>query len=94
MRNDNAELRRALKASLRLQAHYAKLLNLYDRGERIIFEDMDEWLARLREVEERVRLAAGKGGPQKVVAIAESLEEESCVPDVDPAGMAEHEVQP
>ena len=58
MKNDNAELRRALKRSLRLQAHYAMLLNMYDGGQRMIFTEIDQWLARLREVDERVRMAA------------------------------------
>jgi hypothetical protein len=62
MKNDNAELRRALKRSLRLQAHYAMLLNMYDGGQRMIFTGIDQWLARLREVDERVRTAAATLG--------------------------------
>jgi hypothetical protein len=58
MKNSNAELRRALRASLRLQAHYAQLLNQYDGGSRMIFADVPEWLARLREVDARTKLAA------------------------------------
>jgi hypothetical protein len=70
MKNDNAELRRALKRSLRLQAHYAMLLNMHDGGQRMIFTEIDQWLARLREVDERVRMAAATArvtsGPQTV----------------------------
>jgi hypothetical protein len=77
VRNDNVELRRALKASLRLQAHYATLLNQLDNGQRMVFRDESEWLARLREVDERVRVARDLGlVGQKVVEIAESLEDE------------------
>lgn len=47
---DVGELRAALEESVRLMAHYAKLLNMYDRGERMIFPTVDAWLARLREL--------------------------------------------
>jgi hypothetical protein len=43
-------LRIALRESLRLQSHYAGLLNQYDGGERRTFGSPDEWIARLREV--------------------------------------------
>ena len=43
------ELRIALGESLRLQAHYAHLLNMYDAGKRMQFPTIDLWLARLRE---------------------------------------------
>ena len=39
-RNANVELRRALKASLRLQSFYAQLLNREDDGDRPVFEDI------------------------------------------------------
>lgn len=42
------ELRYALDASVRLQSHYAFLLNTYDGGTRMRFADRDAWLARLR----------------------------------------------
>jgi hypothetical protein len=61
-RNSSTELRRALKASLKLQSHYAQLLNQYDGGQRMIFDSMDKWLARLREVDARTRLAAEHAG--------------------------------
>lgn len=51
MSQEEMELRHALMESLRLQSHYAKLLNDYDGGKRLTFESVDAWLKRLREVE-------------------------------------------
>lgn len=44
------ELMMALKESVKLQSHYATLLNMYDAGERITFDSPEEWINRLREV--------------------------------------------
>jgi hypothetical protein len=44
-----ATLRVALDESIRLQAHYAELLNQYDGGRRIAFVNAEAWIARLRE---------------------------------------------
>ena len=44
------ELLIALKESLKLQAHYAKLLNEYDNGERVVFENVGNWINRLRDL--------------------------------------------
>jgi hypothetical protein len=44
------ELRHGLEQSVRLQSHYAGLLNLHDGGERLQFATADEWLARLRSL--------------------------------------------
>jgi len=44
------ELRHALEQSVKLQSHYAMLLNCWDDGQRMQFKDAEEWLARLREV--------------------------------------------
>lgn len=46
------ELRLALEASVQLQAHYARLLNQHDGGERRVFASADEWLARMREMKQ------------------------------------------
>jgi hypothetical protein len=43
------ELRIALRESVKLQAHYASLLNGWDGGQRMIFENSEAWIARLRE---------------------------------------------
>jgi len=43
------DLRIALDESVKLQAHYAKLLNMHDGGERMVFPTADLWLARLKE---------------------------------------------
>jgi hypothetical protein len=37
----------ALQESVKLQGHYAKLLNMHDGGERIVFTKATEWIARL-----------------------------------------------
>lgn len=37
----------ALKESLKLQCHYAKLLNMYDGGERIEDFTFEHWINRL-----------------------------------------------
>lgn len=37
----------ALEESVRLQSHYAGILNGYDGGSRLQFADADEWIARL-----------------------------------------------
>jgi len=42
------KLERALRESIKLQAHYAKLLNMHDGGERKIFT-LTEFLDRLDE---------------------------------------------
>lgn len=44
------DLTKALEDSVALQAHYAKLLNVYDGGERTIFKDANMWLTRLEEL--------------------------------------------
>lgn len=40
----------ALNASLKLQSHYAKLLNMHDGGKRIGFKTIEEWINRLKQV--------------------------------------------
>jgi len=40
----------ALEESLKLQSHYAKLLNQYDGEERRGFGSAEAWIKRLREV--------------------------------------------
>lgn len=42
-----SELRHALEESVKLQSHYASLLNMHDGGERMCFT-VDLWIARLR----------------------------------------------
>jgi len=45
-----AVLEDALRESLKLQAHYARLLNDYDGGQRLIFESMEAWIRRSNNV--------------------------------------------
>lgn len=47
LESENARLREALKESVKLQSHYAMLLNGWDGGKRIEFKSSDEWLERL-----------------------------------------------
>jgi hypothetical protein len=44
-----SECMRALIESVRLQSHYAMLLNIYDGGERKQFSCAAEWIERLKE---------------------------------------------
>jgi len=46
------EIWEALKESVKLQSHYAALLNSYDFGQRISFAGPNEWIARLRKIKE------------------------------------------
>lgn len=43
-------LRAALDRSVRLQSHYAELLNIYDGGQRMQFASAEEWMKRLEEI--------------------------------------------
>ena len=45
------EIWHALEELVKLQSHYADLLNIYDNGLRMIFIDAEHWLERLRELE-------------------------------------------
>ena len=50
------EERKALEESVKLQSHYAELLNQYDGGQRISFKDADDWKYRLAmSPEERIK---------------------------------------
>lgn len=52
------QLRDALEESVKLQSHYAKLLNVHDGGERKTFADAASWLHRLREARQEKAKAA------------------------------------
>ncbi|MEI9971096.1 MAG: hypothetical protein WDO73_03030 [Ignavibacteriota bacterium] len=49
-KNSVGFLQYALGESVKLQSHYAKLLNMHDGGERMSFADADEWLVRLAKL--------------------------------------------
>lgn len=49
---ETANMRVALEESVKLQSHYASLLNAHDGGMRVVFRSVDDWLARLRELAE------------------------------------------
>lgn len=60
--NERGEKRReALEESVKLQSHYAMLLNMYDGGTRIEFKSADEWLARLQSLTD-LKAKGGKSG--------------------------------
>ena len=40
-------LRHALDESVKLQSHYAQLLNMHDGGHRMLFKNAEDWVARL-----------------------------------------------
>jgi hypothetical protein len=44
------ELYEALVESVKLQSHYASLLNRYDGGERMTFAGPHDWIQRLRDL--------------------------------------------
>jgi hypothetical protein len=44
-----AEVSEALEESVKLQSHYATLLNGHDGGRRRGFRDVEEWIQRLRD---------------------------------------------
>lgn len=52
LRTEIMALREALDESVRLQSHYAALLNDYDGGKRMRFNS-DTWLSRLRALREK-----------------------------------------
>lgn len=39
----------ALIESVKLQAHYAELLNMHDGGQRMIFKTVPQWIDRLQK---------------------------------------------
>jgi hypothetical protein len=47
-----SELMRALEESVKLQSHYAHLLNDYDVGRRMTFPNARAWIDRLRETKQ------------------------------------------
>ena len=49
------QLEEALKESVKLQSHYAQLLNMHDGGERLQFNNADEWVDRLRSLKDKER---------------------------------------
>ena len=52
-RDEIVALREALDQSVRLQSHYAKLLNDYDGGKRLSFATTADWMQRLRALKNK-----------------------------------------
>ncbi len=40
----------AFEESVKLQSHYAELLNMHDRGHRLAFKSAAVWIERLRKI--------------------------------------------
>ena len=49
------DLSRALDESVKLQSHYAGLINTYDGGARMVFLSIQAWLDRLSELKKKLR---------------------------------------
>jgi len=45
------EIWHALEESVKLQSHYAELINMHDGGQRMQFKDAKAWLDRLRQLD-------------------------------------------
>lgn len=48
------EIRFALEESIKLQSHYAQLMNQIDGGHRREFKDGDEWMKRLKKAPDEI----------------------------------------
>lgn len=48
LKADLAFVREALEESVKLQSHYAELLNMHDGGARLTFADAQAWMDRLK----------------------------------------------
>lgn len=53
LREQVARLTQALTESVKLQAHYAELLNMHDGGKRTVFTSIEQWLQRVTEIKAR-----------------------------------------
>ena len=62
------ELLIALEQSVKLQSHYASLLNLHDGGRRVGFQDAQAWIDRLRETGTLPAAAAGPDALEVLLA--------------------------
>jgi len=58
----------ALRESVKLQSHYAGLLNGYDGGKRRPFSTPEAWIARLRETGDLPNAPVRRGTPSPQVA--------------------------
>ncbi len=47
--DESDQLLTALRESVKLQSHYAGLLNMHDGGDRTVFASAEEWIERLKE---------------------------------------------
>lgn len=50
------QLSEAVKESVKLQSHYARLLNTYDGGQRLQFDTVESWMERLALVKTKPTL--------------------------------------
>lgn len=50
LQTEHRQLKYALAESVKLQSHYAMLLNAYDGGQRMTPTDSGDWIKRLKEL--------------------------------------------
>ncbi len=50
LKAENAIVQIGLDESVKLQSHYAELLNMHDGGQRICFKSANDWLERLEQL--------------------------------------------
>lgn len=48
--NSPSKIMRALEESVKLQSHYATLLNTHDGGNRLVFNSTMEWMDRIDQI--------------------------------------------
>jgi hypothetical protein len=63
----------ALRESVKLQSHYADLLNMYDEGRRRTFVSAEEWIERLVEIGTLAALDDAASAAATVAAAADAL---------------------
>lgn len=56
LRNQLEIVTLGLRESVKLQSHYAGLLNIYDGGQRTVFQSSGQWLLRLAELKSAASL--------------------------------------
>lgn len=54
-KSDYDLISKSLEESVKLQSHYAKLLNMHDGGERMLFPLVEHWVARIQILSERAK---------------------------------------
>ena len=61
LRTEAHRVMAALRESLKLQCHYAKLLNMHDGGERMTFQTPAQWMDRIDDCRNEVNTVPHEG---------------------------------